>query len=325
MSSSGTKQGSGNRLRLLPLYLTEAHIEKLLTPADAHAAIEACFERQARGVIRNRPRTRTRAGEGALAVMSAVDEELGLAGLKSYTALPAGTPFVVVLFDLAKAELAAVIEADRMGQLRTGAASGVAAKHLAKEDARTLGVIGCGWQAESQVACIREALPGIEQVVAYCRTEKSLLAFCDKVGAEPGESHRDPAQQDVVVTVTTSDDPVLRGEWIQPGALVCAVGANRPKARELDNVVLERAVLVCCDSIEQAKLESGDLIEPVDRGVLDWLEVHELHEVVSGELPGRSSPDDIVLFKSNGLAAWDVAIGARAIELANRKKVGKRV
>ena len=252
--------------------------------------------------------------------MSAVDEELGLAGLKSYTALPASTPFVVVLFDLERAELAAVIEADRMGQLRTGAASGVAAKHLAKLDARTLGVIGCGWQAESQVACIREALPGIEQVVAYCRSEKSLLAFCDKVGAEPGESHRDPAEQDVVVTVTTSDDPVLRGEWLQPGAVICAVGANRPKARELDNVVL-----VCCDSLEQAKLESGDLIEPVDRGVLDWLEVHEFHEVVSGELPGRSSPDDIVLFKSNGLAAWDVAIGAVAIEQANKKKLGKRV
>ena len=257
--------------------------------------------------------------------MSAVDEELGLAGLKSYTALPAGTPFVVVLFDLERAELAAVIEADRMGQLRKGAASGVAAKHLAKLDARTLGVIGCGWQAESQVACIREALPGIEQVVAYCRTEKSLLAFCDKVGAEPGESHRDPAEQDVVVTVTTSDDPVLRGEWLQPGALICAVGANRPRARELDNVVLERAVLVCCDSKEQAKIESGDLIDPVERGVLDWLEVHELHEVVSGELPGRSSPDDIVLFKSNGLAAWDIAIGAVAIEQANKKKLGKRV
>jgi ornithine cyclodeaminase/alanine dehydrogenase-like protein (mu-crystallin family) len=309
----------------LPLYLTEAHIEKLLTPADALAAVEACFERQARGVIRNRPRQRTRAGEGALAVMSAVDEELGLAGLKSYAAQPAGTSFVVVLFDLEAAELAAVIEADRMGQLRTGAASGVAAKYLAGEDAKTLGVIGCGWQAESQVACIREALPRIEEVVAYCRTEARLLAFCDKVGAEPGESHRDPAQQDVVVTVTTSADPVLRGEWLKPGALVCAVGANRPKARELDNVVLERAVLVCCDSIEQAKIESGDLIEPVERGVLDWLEVHELHEVVSRELPGRSSPDDIVLFKSNGLAAWDVAIGARAIELARKKKVGRKV
>jgi ornithine cyclodeaminase/alanine dehydrogenase len=118
---------------------------------------------------------------------------------------------------------------------------------------------------------------------------------------------------------------VLRGEWLKPGALVCAVGANQPRSRELDNVVLERAVLVCCDSIEQAKLESGDLIEPVERGVLDWLEVHELHEVVSGEIPGRSSPDDIVLFKSIGIAAWDVAIGARAIELASKKKVGKRV
>jgi alanine dehydrogenase len=186
-------------------------------------------------------------------------------------------------------------------------------------------VIGCGWQAESQVACIREALPGIERVVAYCRTEEKLRAFCEKVVAEPGESHRDSAEQDIVVTVTTSKDPVLRGEWLKDGALVCAVGANEPQARELDNVVLERAVLVCCDSLEQAKLESGDLIEPVERGVLDWLEVHELQEVVAGELPGRSSPDDIVVFKSNGIAAWDVAIGATALQRAHETKVGREL
>ena len=118
---------------------------------------------------------------------------------------------------------------------------------------------------------------------------------------------------------------MLRGEWLQPGALVCAVGANEPRARELDNVVLERAVFVCCDSVEQARLESGDLIEPVERGVLDWLEVHELQEVVAGEIAGRSSPDDIVLFKSNGLAAWDVAIGAEALERAREKKVGAKL
>jgi ornithine cyclodeaminase/alanine dehydrogenase-like protein (mu-crystallin family) len=260
--------------------------------------------------------------DGGFAVMSAADRELGLAGVKSYAWLPDGTPFVVVLFDTERAELAAVIEADKLGQLRTGAASGVACKYLAKPDARTLGIIGCGWQAESQVACIREALPGIERVVAYCRTEKSLRAFCKKVGAEPGESHRDAAGQDVVVTVTTSRDPVLRGEWLQPGALVCAVGANDRRARELDNVVLERAVFVCCDSVEQARLESGDLIEPIERGVLDWLEVHEFQEVVAGELAGRSTPDDIVLFKSNGIAAWDVAIGAAAIERARSTKAG---
>ena len=103
------------------------------------------------------------------------------------------------------------------------------------------------------------------------------------------------------------------------------MGANRPGARELDNVVLERAVFVCCDSLEQARLESGDLTEPVERGVLDWLEVHELQEVVAGELAGRGSPDDIVVFKSNGLAAWDVAIGAAALELARKQKVGTKV
>src|SRR5262245_65196594 len=161
-----------------------------------------------------------------------------------------------------------------MRQLRTAAASGLAAKYLARPDAKTLGVIGCGWQAESQVACIREAVPSIETVVAYCRTEEKLEKFCRKVRAEAGESHRDPAEQDIVVTVTTSKDPVLRGEWLQPGALVCAVGANQPRSRDLDNVVLERAVLVCCDPIEQAKLESGDLREPGDRGVRNWLEVH---------------------------------------------------
>ena len=201
-----------------------------------------------------------------------------------------------------------MIEADRLGQLRTGAASAVAAKHLARADARSLGVIGCGLQARSQVACIRAALPAIERVVAYCRNEKRLAAFCSEIGAEPGESHRDAAAQDVVVTITTSRDPVLRGEWLRPGALVCAAGANRPQARELDNAVLERAAFVCCDSLDDAKIESGDLIEPVEQGVLDWLEVHELQEVVAGELPGRQADDDIVVFKSNGIAAWDLAV-----------------
>jgi ornithine cyclodeaminase/alanine dehydrogenase-like protein (mu-crystallin family) len=155
--------------------------------------------------------------------------------------------------------------------------------------------------------------------VAYCRTERSLQAFCEKVGAEAGESHRDAAAQDIVVTITTSRDPVLRGEWLQPGALVCAAGANNGRSRELDNVVLERASLVCCDWLEQARVESADLIEPVQSGVLDWLEVHELHEIVAGELPGRQSHDDIVVFKSNGIAAWDIAAAAAVVESARAR------
>jgi alanine dehydrogenase len=294
----------------------------LLTPADALVAVEGCFLRMARGAVENRPRTRLRVEDGVFAVMAAADDELRRAGVKAYTWLSGGTPFVVVLFDLERAAVAAVIEADKLGQLRTGGASGVAAKYLAKSNAQTLGVIGCGWQAESQIACIREACPTIEHVVAFCRSEDRLDDFCRKVGAEPGETHRDPAEQDVVVTVTTSKDPVLRGEWLQPGALVCAVGANDPKARELDNAVLERATFVCCDSREQARLESGDLIEPVQQGILDWLEVHELHEVVAGDLTGRQSDEDIVLFKSNGIAAWDVAIAETAVARARARGAG---
>jgi alanine dehydrogenase len=307
----------------VPLYLTEDDIAALLTPADAVEAVEACFRRIAAGAVENAPRRRLRLDEGRLADMAASDLELGYAGAKVYAGFGEGAAFVVALFDATRPELVAVIEADHLGRLRTGAASGVAARHLGREGASSLGVIGCGHQAETQVACIRAAVPSLERVVAYCRTPQSLERFCRATGAEPGESHRDPAEQDVVVTITTSRDPVLRGEWLRPGAVVCACGANVLGARELDNVVLDRAAFVCCDSKEQARLESSDLVEPIERGSLDWLEVHELHEVVAGELPGRQAADDIVVFKSNGIAAWDIAIAARAVELARERGVGR--
>lgn len=307
----------------MALYLSEADVEALLGPAEAVEAIEASFRRMAAGAVENRPRYRLRLDGGVLAVMAAADLELGYAGAKVYAGFRGGARFAVLLFRADAPELVAVVEADKLGQLRTGAASGVAARHLARRGAMSLGLIGCGWQAESQLACIRAALPSLERVVAYCRTPERLRAFCERMGAEPGESHRDPAECDVVVTVTTSPDPVLRGEWLRPGALVCAVGANDGRRRELDNVVVERAAFVCCDSLEDARLESADLIEPVETGVLDWLEVHELQEVVAGELPGRQSDDDIVLFKSNGLAAWDVAAAAAVVERARARGAGR--
>jgi ornithine cyclodeaminase/alanine dehydrogenase-like protein (mu-crystallin family) len=309
----------------MPLYVTEAEVEGLLTPGDAVPVLEESFRRLAAGVVENVPRRRIELDEGAFALMAAVDRGLGYAGLKSYTVVGGKLAFVVCLFELQGGRLAAVLEADALGQRRTGAASGVAAKYLARPGARSLGVIGCGWQAESQVDAIRAAVPSLERVVAYCRTPDRLRAFCAATGAEPGEGPSDAAAQDVVVTATTSRDPVLRGEWLRDGALVCAIGANDPRARELDNVVLERATFVCCDSREQARLESGDLIEPVAGGVLDWLEVHELQEVVAGELRGREADADVVLFKSNGIAAWDVAIGVAALELARERGVGREV
>ena len=309
----------------MPLFLAEADVVDLLEPADALPVIEASFARLAAGTALNLPRARMALDDGYFAVMAATDTELGYAGLKSYTVVGGRLSFVVCLFRLDDGSLDAVIEADALGQLRTGAASGVAAKHLSRPLPRTLGVIGCGWQAESQVAAIRAAQPTIDRVVAYCRTAEALADFCEGVGAEPAASHREAADADIVVTATTSKDPVLRGEWLRDGALVCGIGANDARHRELDNAVLQRASFVCCDSREQAMLESGDLIEPVAAGILDWLEVYELQDVVAGTLAGRGDPTDLVVFKSNGLAVWDVAIGAEAVRRARDAGVGSEL
>lgn len=304
------------------LILSEADVAALLSPGEAVDVVEESFWRIARGAVDNRVRERLPLPDGEYAVMACVDGELGLAGLKTYTWSSTGSAFVVLLFSLETGECVAMLEADKLGQLRTGAASAVAARHLAVVGAKSLGVIGCGWQAAAQVACIREAVPTLEQVVAYGPNAQRLGAFCRTNGCEPADSNQEAAGHDIVVTVTTSSDPVLRGEWLREGALVCAVGANDPARRELDNAVLERAAFVCCDSREQSAIESGDLIEPVEQGVLDWLEVHELAAVVTGELQGRLSERDIVVFKSNGMAVWDLAVAARVVELAQTRGLG---
>ena len=192
-----------------------------------------------------------------------------------------------------------------------------------RSGARSLGVIGCGYQAETQVACIRAAVPTIERVVAFCRTPESLAAFCGRTGAEPGESHRDAAE----AGRRRHDHDVARPRASRRMASPGRAGRARPertssRAASSTTRCFERASFVCCDWLEQAKLESGDLVEPVQAGVLDWLEVHELHEVVSGELAGRQTDEDIVVFKSNGLAAWDVALGAAAVRLARERGIG---
>ena len=305
----------------MPLYLSESDVVELVDPAAAVDAIEACFRRMAAGEVEIAPRRRLRLPEGSLADMAAADSGLGLAGGKLYAATSNGVTFVVCLFDSESSELVAVIEADRLGQLRTGAASGVAARHLARSGAQTLGVIGCGHQAETQVACVRAAMPSIERVVAYCRTPEKLAAFCERMGAEPGESHRDAAENDVVVTITSSRDPVLRGEWLAPrGAGLrgrCQrrqpAGARQRRARagELRLLRLARAGAARVGRPDRAGSGGRPRLAGGSRAARGR----------RGEVAGRQSDGDIVVFKSNGLAAWDVALGAEAVRRAREQGV----
>jgi ornithine cyclodeaminase/alanine dehydrogenase len=306
----------------VPLWLSEDDVASLVTPGEAVPVIEGSFRRMAAGQVELMPRRRFPVEGGTFAVMAATDRGLGVAGLKSYTVVEGKLEFVVCLFDLADGSLTALIAADRLGQVRTGAASGVAAAYLARPGATSLGLIGAGWQAESQLAAIRAAVPTIERVVVSSRTSERARTFAEAHGTEVAESPADAGGCDVVVTATTSRDPVLRGDWLRDGALVCAIGANDPAARELDAQVITRATLVCCDALEDARLESGDLIEPVAAGQLDWLEVCELHQIVTGELPGRQSDEDVVVFKSNGIAPWDVAVGHEVVRRARERGLG---
>jgi alanine dehydrogenase len=289
----------------VPTYVTEAQVADLLTPADTLDAVEASFHRLARGVVDNPSRVRAELPDGLFAVMPCVDHELGFAGHKSFLWSARATPFVVVLFSIEHARIEAIVEADLLGQLRTAAASAVAAKYLARAEPRTLGVFGKGRQASAHITAMLALFPSLDDVRVAGRNASS-------------EEARAAGECDIVVTATTSKDPVLRGEWLRDGAFVCAVGANDLDSRELDNVVLERATFVCTDSRDQAKLEAGDLAEPVAHGVLDWLEVHELQDVVTGELKARADDSDITVFKSNGLAAWDLAAAARVLDLRLR-------
>ena len=212
----------------MTLFLSESDAKELLTPEAAVDAVERSFLRMAAGSVEIAPRRRLRLQEGRLADMAASDLELGYACAKVYAGFVEGAAFLVALFAADRPELVALIEADHLGRLRTGAASAVAAKHLAHENATSLGVIGCGTQAETQVRCIRAAVPAIERVVVYCRTERNLLPFCKRVGADPAESNREAAEQDVVVTITTSRDPVLRGDGARGS------GAQAPEMMRLD-------------------------------------------------------------------------------------------
>jgi alanine dehydrogenase len=283
------------------LHLSEAQVAELLTPAAALTAVEASFHRLARGAIDNPPRVRAEVPGGDFAVMPCVDRELGYAGLKSYAWLANGTPFVIVLFSIEHARLEAVIEAEHLGRLRTAAASAVAAKHLARRDAATLGVVGTGRQAAAHVVALRAVMPTLKRVIVSGRS--GVDAFCAAHDCEQG----DASSCDVVVTATTSATPVV--DAVRPGATVIAVGANHIDQRELGDDVLRDAAFICTDAIDQARVESGDVahVEPL----------HELQDVVAGSICGRRSDADIVVFKSNGLAAWDIAVAAALVATAS--------
>jgi len=223
------------------------------------------------------------------------------------------------------------MEADALGQIRTGAATGVATKYLANADARIAGIIGTGYQARTQLEAVA-AVRRLDRVRAFGRDPERRAQFCREMSArigievEPVESGEKAVRgADIVVAATSAMKIVLEGLWLSPGVHVNAIGANWAQKRELDDAAVMCADVIVADSIEQAKMEAGDLILSFANDAARWEAVSELGGIVAGRTPGRTGANQITLFKSNGIATWDLAVAVRVYELAAARGVGQSI
>jgi ornithine cyclodeaminase/alanine dehydrogenase-like protein (mu-crystallin family) len=313
----------------MTLFLTEQEVTSVLTMPDALACVEIAFRQQGLGDAQNLPRRRLRPPKGMLHLMAAALPSLGMMGYKAYSTTRGGAKFHVMLYSTNTGELLSIMQADRLGQMRTGAASGTATKYLANPDADTLALVGAGWQAESQLLAIAAVRP-LKTVRVFSRNAEHRNAFAAKMSPlinltiTPAESAQAAVEgASIVVTITNSRTPVLQGAWLSAGAHVNAAGSNALNRAEIDDDVVRRAALITTDSLEQAKLECGDLLSAIERNLITWERVRELGDIIvkNGHIEPRK-PDDITLFESHGVAMQDIATASRVYELAKERGLG---
>ena len=313
------------------LLLSEQDVSQLLPMSAALEVVEEAFRALAAGESQNQPRRRVRIRGGMLHNMSASLPSRQAIGIKAYATVRGNASFLVALWDHQTGVLKALIEGDRLGQIRTGAASGVATKYLARKDAQVLGMIGTGWQARSQVEAICAAHP-VKQVRVFGRDAERRQAFAEAmqqvtgvetVAAESAEAA--VREADIVATMTSSATPVLEGAWLRPGVHVNAAGSNATNRQEIDVESVRRADLIVVDQLEGAKLECGDLMAAIEAGATTWENVGEFGAIVTGAAPARTSDQQITLFESQGLAVQDVAAAAYIYEQARARGLGQDV
>ena len=316
----------------MTLLISEGEVRALLTMPMAVEAVEDISRKQASGEVIVHPRRRFELpGGGFFHYMAAADYTAGYVAMKQYTYVRGKMRFLVPLYEIAKGDLLALIEADYMGQLRTGAASGVATKYLARRDARVAAIIGTGGQARTQLEAVA-AVRGLESVNVYGRDAQRRANFCKEMAERIGVPVRPAASAseaargaDIVCTATTASQPVVIGADLAAGMHINAIGANHANKRELDKDAVAGADVIVVDSVEQSRQEAGDLILAFHGDESCWTGVKRLADVVAGKTGGRTSDGEVTLFKSNGIASWDLAVAMKVYALARAKGLGKEL
>ncbi len=313
------------------LFLGEEEVEQLLSMDNAVKVLEETFRQQGLGNIINHPRLRIRTEKSMLHFLAGAVPHMKLMGYKAYTSYKGGIKFRVFLHIIETGELVSIMDGNFMGMIRTGAATGVATRYMSRTNSDIVGIFGTGWQARGQLLGVR-AVRKVKKIKAYSRNDEKKKAFCDEmekllqIETIPVEKPEDVVSgTDILITSTTSVEPVFKGEWLQSGIHINAIGGNFLFKREIDEVAVQRSNVIVIESKEQSKIEAGEFLLLIEKGRLQWDQVHELGEVVAGEVKGRKKDEEITLFKSLGIAIEDIAIAAHVYELAKAKDVGQKL
>lgn len=315
----------------MALFLSEKDVQQVLTMPMALDGVESAHRDLALGQAVDIPRARSRLPQTALHILQGALPAQGVLGYKAYTSNRSGNRFLIHLFDAATGIQLAMIEADFLGMMRTGAASGIAAKWLARPDSRVAGVFGSGWQAEGHVQAICAALP-LEKVKVFGRKPDKLADFCARlsektgVAVVPAASAEDAVRgSDVVGTVTTAATPLFEADWLAAGTHINGAGSNALIRQELSEATIRRCGLVCVDSVPTALAEAGDLLPLLEKGRLHQRQLVELGEVIAGRHSGRTAAEETTLFESQGLAIQDLAVAVRVLAAARERGLGREL
>lgn len=313
------------------LLLNEDEVRQLLTMEMALEAVSEALRCQALDEAVNIPRARSQTDHAMLHVLSGAAKPLGVMGYKAYATSRKAANFHIGLFDGRTGAPTALLQADYLGQVRTGAASGVATQYMARPESQEVGIFGSGKQARTQVEAICKVRK-IRRVQVFSPNEERRRAFAQEmadkcqVDVEPVPRPEMAAQdKDIVITATSSREPVLSGDWLSEGTHLNVIGSNFLGKAEVDVVAVRRCSSLIVDSKDQARIEAGDFMQALEDGAIHWSDVHELGQVIVGRYPGRAHAEDVTMFKSLGIALEDIAVAARVVKKAQEKGLGKLV
>ena len=311
------------------LLLSEDDVRQVLTMDIAMEAVEAGLRKMALDEAQSLPRNRCQTDHAMLHVMPAAAKTLGILGYKAYTTSKRGNHFHLALYDGKTGAMLSLMQADYLGQVRTGAASAVATRYMARAEASEIGLFGSGHQARTQllgVCKVRKIL----RVQVYSPNEEHRRRFatemsklCEVKVVPVPRPEMAAEDKDIIITATNSREPVFNGHWIAEGTHINAIGSNFLGKAEIDAVTVQRCESIVVDSKDQARLEAGDFQQALEDGSIHWADVRELGQVIVGRFTGRVHPQDVTLFKSLGIGIEDLAVASRVFAKAQAAGLGR--